>query len=529
MADTFVPVEPTAYVAQRNLAGAKELPDAPADFENAQRGLLAAPPYRALPSLDGEEAVWHFRAFDPPPGDGAPAAVAPAVRRQGRLALASGLFRVAEGLYQVRGYDLANLTVVTGPDALLVIDPLGSYETARAALALYRSATGDPRPVRAVVHTQSGIDHFGGVRGLFARSRTGLPAGPPADLAVHAPEGFLADAVLRQVTEGARHARLVDYAYGTRLGIGAHGLVGSDLGRTVSTGRPDFLAPTDTVGGPLCAATPAARWPDRAGIGHREGLYAVEAAGVPLVLRPAGGHACPAELNLYLPAQRAVYLAGPGLLGAPGPARAELLDATAAAFGPAAEIGLGAYGAPVWGAAQVSAWLAAHRAAADALPDAGPAAPLLATPGYLDTPSRTVREVWGRLTGTCLGTARPAATARAELAEPDAAQRALEAAQRAYEGTGSGGVPDYARAVLLLDPVVSACAAPSAVAAPVRRRAQALQSAALTQLGYLSGHGRLRNALLTAARDVLAPHGTAAGRFPGTVHDLEACADPLAL
>ncbi|MGW3182934.1 hypothetical protein ACWDD9_27010 [Kitasatospora sp. NPDC001119] len=549
MADTFVPMEPTAYVTRRNLAGAKELPDAPADFENAQRGLLAAPPYRALPSLDGEEAVWHFHAFDfhtsDTPAD-ADSPVAAALRRQGRLAVPSGLFRVADGLYQVRGFDLANLTVVTGPRALLVIDPLGSYETARAALALYRSTTGDTRPVRAVVHTQSGVDHFGGVRGLFTGSRTGPPAGPPADLAVYAPDGFLADAVLRQVTEGARQAHLVDYAYGTRLGIGPLALAGSDLGRTVSTGRPDFLAPTDTVGGPLSAPTPRAHWPAWTGIPWQEGLYAVEAAGVRMVLRPAGGHASPAELNLYLPAHRAVYLAGAGLLGAPGPARAELLDATAAAFGTPAEVGLGAYGHPVWGAPYVSAWLAAHRAAAGALPDAGAVAPLLAAPGHLDTPSRTVREVWARLTGTALGAARPAVTARAQLAaadgahrdgterygsEQDGARRAVDAAQRAYDGGGGGGggaVPDYARAVLLLDPVVGACAIPSAVPAPVERRARALQSAALTQLGYLAAHGRLRNALLTAARDVLGP-GTVAPRFAATVHDLAVCADPLAI
>nr|BFD95829.1 hypothetical protein KitaXyl93_71890 [Kitasatospora sp. Xyl93] len=546
MADTFVPVEPSAYVTQRNLAGAKELPASPADLEGARRGLLAAPPYRALPSRDGREAVWHFGAFGFLAG-AAPATVAAPLWHQGRLALPCGLFEVADGLYQVRGYDLANLTVATGRDALLVIDPLGSYETARAALALYRCATGDARPVRAVVHTQSGVDHFGGVRGLFAGARAGLPA----DLAVYAPEGFLADAVHRQVTAGAHTARLLDYAYGTRLEVGPRGLVGCELGRTVSTGRPDFLAPTDTVGGPLRAPTPRAHWPawaSAAGVPWQEGLYAVEAAGVRMVLQPAGGHACPAELNLYLPDHRALHLAGAGLLGAPGPSRAGLLDATATAFG-AAALGTCAYGAPVWGATQVRGWLTAHRTAARTIPDPGPAAPLLAHPGYLDTPSRTVREVWARLTGTALAPARPAVTARTELAAPDGARRAVDAAQRAYEGGGGagsgagggagvgagvgagGGVgagPDYARAVLLLDPVVSACAVPAAVPGTLEQRARELQSRALTQLGYLTAHGQLRNALLTAARDVLQP-GTAPTRFAGTVADLAVCADPLAI
>ncbi|MFD4658671.1 alkyl sulfatase dimerization domain-containing protein [Kitasatospora sp. NPDC058444] len=519
MADTFVPVEPTAYVAQQNQAGAKQLPDAGRDFEFAQRGLVAAADSGVVFSRKGEDVVWRFDAFDFLQEE-APGAVAPSVWRKGQLdSVSAGLYYVADGLYQVRGYDLADMTIVVGGDGLVVIDPLGSYETARDALALFRRGTENSKPVRAVVHTQSGVDHFGGVRGLFAEVRDVVPG----DLKVYAPDGFLADAVLRQVTEGARNAKLVDYAYGTRLGHpNPHGLVDSDLGRTVSLGEATFLVPTDTVGGVLSPSTPKDTWPSWAGVAWRDGLYAVEVAGVKLVLQPATGHASPAELNLYLPEFKAVHLAGAGLLGAPGKGRADLLNATTAAFGTTAEIGFGAYGWPVWGKEQVSTWLAGRRTAATAVPDAGAVAPLLATPGYLDTPARTVREVWSKLYGTALGAPQLAATAKAGLLLPGSAGKQVDAAQRAYDDA----VPDYAKAVLLLDPVISAASIPLAVPAATEKQARALQSKALTQLGYLAPNARLRNALLTAARDVLDP-GSAVTRFTQAVADLASYANPL--
>ncbi|MGW1411637.1 MBL fold metallo-hydrolase [Streptomyces sp. NPDC002403] len=514
MTDIFEPVGPTAYVVQQNQAGSKQLPSADNDFRDSQHGLLATPQEYGVLAQYGDRMMWGFNAFDFLEED-APGSAAAAVWRQGRLNSPTGLFYVTEGLYQVRGFDLANMTIVAGPDGLVVIDPLGSQETARAALELYRSNREDNRPVRAVVYTQSGVDHFGGVRGLFDDDNV------PAGLEIYAPDGFLADAVLRQVTEGAHNAKLVDYAYGTRLAAFPRGLVDSSLGRSVSTGNPTFLPPTDTVGGPLPAATAKADWPASTGIAWQQGLYVVEAAGVQLVLQPAVGHASPAELNLYLPAFKTVHLAGAGLLGTPSKNRADLLGATITAFAAVAEIGTIAYGHPVWRTEeepdQVSTWVATQRTTATTVPDAGAAAPLLATPGYLDTPSRTVREVWARLTGTPLGAAQPAVTAQEGLLASGSADKAVDAAQRAYDDA----VPDYAEVVLLLDPVVSASSIPAAVPAETEQWARALQSKALTQLGYLATHARLRNALLTAASDVLDP-GSAVTYFAQIVADLDA-------
>ncbi|MFE3186444.1 alkyl sulfatase dimerization domain-containing protein [Streptomyces violascens] len=527
MTEPDVPQEPTAYVTQTNQAGAANLPAAGPLYQEANRGLIAPPDVPVVPSrgTKSENIVWNFDNFDfiaDAEPDSTPS-IAASVVRQGHLHQA-GVFQVVSGrdhvVYQVRGFDLANLTIVTGASGLVVIDPLGSYETARAALKRYRDATEDSLPVKAVIYTQSGVDHFGGVRGLFADAGDQVPK----DLKVYAPEGFLADAVLRQVTEGARTARLIDYAYGTRLEASPFGLVDSDLGRTVSVGEATFLTPTDTVGGLLPAATGKDQWPAWTGITWREGLYAIEIDGVKLVLQPAGGHASPAELNLYLPELRLVHLAGPGLLGSPSRARATFLDATLTAFADTAEVGSSAYGAPVWpndeDKDRVRQWLTAQRDTATTVPDAGAAAALLATPGYADTPTRTVREVWARLTGTDLGTAQLAVTAKATLLTQGGATKVVEAAQRAWDSN------DYAQAVLVLDPVISASSIPLAVSSKTEQRARALQANALAQLGYLATHGRLRNALLTAAHDVQQP-GNIVTRFPQTIADLAAAANPL--
>ncbi|MGW6057856.1 MBL fold metallo-hydrolase [Streptomyces sp. NPDC055189] len=533
-ADEYVePLEPSAYVTRVNQGGA-ELPDTERLFTEATRQLIAPPVEQALESRGSKSGtkVWDFAAFDfLADGGPAPDSVAAPVWRQGQLNSSAGVFEVITNqqsqVHQVRGYDLANMTIVTGASGLVVIDALGSYETARAALKRYRdtveASRGRPAlPVKAVIYTQSGVDHFGGVRGLFAEAGDTLPK----DLRVYAPEGLLADALLRQITQGARTARLVDYAYGTRLETSPVGLVDSDLGRTVSLGDPAFVPPTDTVGGLLPAATARDKWPAWASIPWREGLYAVEIDGVKLVLQPASGHASPAELNLYLPEHRLVHLAGPGLLGGPSRARAAFLDATLTAFAADSDLGSSAYGAPVWYSDQskdrVRQWLTAHRDAASAVPDAGAAAALLSTPGYADTPARTVREVWARLAGTDPGTAQLAVTAKATLLTRGGASKAIEAAQRAYDST----TPDYSQAALLLDPIISAASIPLAINSKTEQQARALQSNALTQLGYLATHCRLRNALLTAAADVLKP-GSILTRFPQNIADLAAAANPV--
>ncbi|MEE2042804.1 MBL fold metallo-hydrolase, partial [Nocardiopsis tropica] len=136
----------------------------------------------------------------------APDTANPSLWRQSRLASMHGLFRVTEGIYQVRGLDLANMTLVEGDTGVVVIDTLTSAETAAAALALYRSHRGD-RPVTGVVLTHPHADHFGGVDGVLADAEPGVP--------VLAPEGFLEHAVSENVYAGPAMARRSGFMYGT--------------------------------------------------------------------------------------------------------------------------------------------------------------------------------------------------------------------------------------------------------------------------------------------------------------------------
>ncbi|MFK8912759.1 MBL fold metallo-hydrolase, partial [Streptomyces sp. YS-3] len=227
------PVEPTPYVVRSNRpAGTHGVPSDVSDFRNASQGLIARPDVAVIPARDGGTA-WDFARFDFLRDDREiPPSVNARVWRQGRMNAMAGLYLVTRtengGVHQVRGYDLANMTIVEGRTGLVVIDPLGSYETAQYALRLYRETTDDRRPVKALVYTASCVDHFGGSRGLFAERGDTVPE----DLAVYAPDGFLDDAVRRHVVEGLATACLVDHTYGTRLEAGPYGLIDSGPGLT---------------------------------------------------------------------------------------------------------------------------------------------------------------------------------------------------------------------------------------------------------------------------------------------------------
>jgi alkyl sulfatase BDS1-like metallo-beta-lactamase superfamily hydrolase len=137
-----------------------------ADFEDAERGLVDA----GEPVIRNEagKVVWDNGSYSSFLTGDAPESVHPSLWRQSMLVAKQGLFGVTDGIYQVRGYDLSNMSVIEGDTGIIVIDPLISAETAAAALALYREHRGD-RPVVAVIHTHSHVDHFGGVKGVVSQ------------------------------------------------------------------------------------------------------------------------------------------------------------------------------------------------------------------------------------------------------------------------------------------------------------------------------------------------------------------------
>lgn len=163
--------------------------------------------------------------------DRAPATVNPSLWRQAQLNMHNGLFQGTDRIYQIRGFDIANMTIIEGDTGLIVIDPLTSMETSRAGLDLYFKHR--PRkPVVAVIYTHSHGDHFGGVKGVV--SEDDVKAGR---VKVLAPEGFMEEAVSENVFAGNAMSRRAQYMYGFNLPRSATGQVDAGLGKGWRTAR----------------------------------------------------------------------------------------------------------------------------------------------------------------------------------------------------------------------------------------------------------------------------------------------------
>ncbi|MFI7382808.1 alkyl/aryl-sulfatase [Streptomyces sp. NPDC049813] len=227
-------------IARQQAALRERLPFADRqDFEDATRGLIARRAPNAVRGEDGR-TVWDNDTYAFLRGE-APETVNPSLWRQAQLVAEQGLFEVVDGVYQVRGLDLSNVTFVEGDRGVLVIDPLISTETAAAALELYREHRG-PRPVTGVLYTHSHVDHFGGVKGVTTQED--VDAGR---VTVIAPEGFTEHAVAENVYAGTAMGRRAAYMYGAALARGPRGAVGAGLGQTTSTGTVTLIPPTLTV------------------------------------------------------------------------------------------------------------------------------------------------------------------------------------------------------------------------------------------------------------------------------------------
>ncbi|GAB3025955.1 hydrolase [Mycobacterium bourgelatii] len=213
----------------------------------------------------------------------APTSVHPSLWRQSTLAAKQGLYEVVPGIYQVRGFDLSNITFIEGDTGIIVIDPLVSTEVAAAALALYREHRGADRPVVAVIYTHSHVDHFGGVLGVTTQAD--VDAGK---VSVLAPEGFTAHAIQENVYAGPAMARRATYMYGTVLDRGPQGQVGCGLGQTPSTGEVGIIVPTIDI-----RTTGETHTID----------------GVEIEFQMAPGTEAPAEMHFYFPRFRALCMA----------------------------------------------------------------------------------------------------------------------------------------------------------------------------------------------------------------------------
>jgi hypothetical protein len=273
---------PAAVIEAAHRAHTPSLPFGDdADFRNADRGFLAALSPCVITAADGR-VVWDndsYAFLDGP----APSSVHPSLWRQSTLNAKQGLFEVVPGIYQVRGFDISNITFIEGDTGIIVIDPLISTEVAAAALALYRAHRGGERRVVAVIYTHSHADHFGGVLGVTSEADVASGA-----VAVLAPEGFVEHAVQENVYAGTAMARRATYMYGTLLSRGPLDQVGCGLGQATSTGEVAIIVPTIDV-----AVTGDTHTID----------------GVEIEFQMAPGTEAPAEMHFYFPRFRALCMA----------------------------------------------------------------------------------------------------------------------------------------------------------------------------------------------------------------------------
>jgi len=181
-----------------------------ADFEAAKRGLIAPVPDGMVRAANGT-MLWNLGEYAFIDGALAPATVNPSLWRMARLNLANGLFKVTDRLYQLRGFDISNMTVIEGDTGLILIDPLTTAEVSRAALAHY-CAHRPKKPVMAVIYTHSHIDHYGGVRGVL--DEADVLAGK---VPVIAPAGFMEALSGENVLAGMPMARRAQFQFGTML------------------------------------------------------------------------------------------------------------------------------------------------------------------------------------------------------------------------------------------------------------------------------------------------------------------------
>ena len=249
------------------------------DFEDAARGLIAQPSGKILNAAGG--TLWDYDRFNFIKGE-APASTNPSLWRQAKLNNIAGLFKVMDGIYQLRGFDLANITLIDGKTGWIVVDTLTSRETATAAMAFARKHLGDKK-VSALIFTHSHIDHFGGALGVISSEEAVRRKVP-----IVAPEGFLEEATSENLLLGPSMGRRAAYMYGTRLPASPVGMIDEGLGKNLALGSVGILPPTQIVS----AAT-----------------QEMMLDGVKFLFYNAPGSEAPAEMAFYLPEKKALCAA----------------------------------------------------------------------------------------------------------------------------------------------------------------------------------------------------------------------------
>jgi alkyl sulfatase BDS1-like metallo-beta-lactamase superfamily hydrolase len=494
---------------------AAQMADPRTDEDFAGRGFVATRADPVIRAADGTP-VWNLAAYDFARDAKAPATVDPSLWRHARLLARHGLFRVADRIWQVRGFDLANLTFVKGDKGWIVIDVGSTAETAAAALALVDQQLGK-RPISAVVITHSHSDHFGGIDGIVA------PADQRAGkIPILAPQDFFAHSVSENVIAGPAMQRRATYQFGVGLGTGPTASMGSGIGPGLPGGARALPRPTREIA--------------------KDGEE-VTIDGVRLRFQLTPGTEAPAEMNVAFPDWKVIDMAENANVTQHNiltPRGAQVRDTRAWVAGltaaieanPDAEVMMTSHGWPRFGKAAVRDYLVKHRDAYAYLHDQtvrlmnrGLTGDEIAT--RIELPPSLAREWYNRpYYGSLSFNARavyqfylgwydgnpvhlqamaPADAGRRYVAAMGGAAKVMALAQQAV------AAKDYGWAAELLDRLVMA-----GEAGPAR----ALLAQCYTSLGYASENSLWRNMYLSAARDLKA--GAPAPATPGGAAGLAA-------
>lgn len=316
------------------------------DFDEAKKGFIAEPSYTKI-MADAGHVAWDMESYGWLLTGKDFESIHPSLQRQAVLNMGYGLYEVVPGrVYQVRGYDLANISFIKGDTGWIVFDPLTAQETARAALAFINDKLGK-RPVVGVVYSHSHVDHFGGVRGVMDEADAAS-----GKVMVIAPEGFLEAAISENVFAGNAMSRRVQWQYAVLLQRNPHGHVDQAIGKNVANGNTGLIAPNRLV---------------------KKEVEEITLDGVQMVFQNVPDTEAPVEMNTYFPQFKALWtselvsatvhniytLRGAQVRNAHNWSKQVAL--TLYKFGQEAEVMFASHSWPRWGNARVQEVLRAQR------------------------------------------------------------------------------------------------------------------------------------------------------------------------
>jgi alkyl sulfatase BDS1-like metallo-beta-lactamase superfamily hydrolase len=496
-----VPPKPaTNSTLAANAAVYQKLPFADTqDFADARRGFLGRPETLTIRDAAGK-LVWDlesYKQFITLEAE-APDTVNPSLWRMSQLNMLYGLFQVTDRIYQVRGYDLSNITFIQGDTGWIVMDPLITTETARAALELVSAHLGE-RPITGIIYSHPHVDHYGGARGIVDDATA-------ARIPIVAPDGFLEHAVGENVIAGNVMSRRAMYMFGPFLPRSPRGGVGSGLGMTTSTGTQSLIPPTvyiETTGQELVID------------------------GVRMVFQMTPDTEAPVEMNTWFPDQKAMWMAenvtatmhniltlrGAQIRDAQG--WAWYLNEAIEMFGSEMEVVFQSHHWPVWGNARAVDKLRKHRDVYKYMHDqtvnlmnkgytGEEIAEMLQLPeelehnwstrGYYGTLRHNVRAIYQRYMGwydgnpANLNNLPPVPAARKYVEYMGGEERVLQRARTDFEGGEYRWVAEVLKHVVFAN--------------PDNQEARELQADAFEQMGYQAESGPWRSVYLQAALEL---------------------------